>query len=154
MSKLVDEPIDAAPFLPVLMPALAYAADAMSDPEARTVAENATKQLQKLQEESEKAKLSCKIADHALVKAAVLELIAVPPGTNIEVFASHLAHLCCSLMSLKRFEAERWQEIETYVKVVTGDATSAAVTEALRVRCKEMMRVVPTVIDDGDDAEE
>ncbi|RYG66733.1 hypothetical protein EON64_09105, partial [archaeon] len=41
MSKLVDDPLDAEPFLPTLMPALQFAADAMSDPEARSVAERA-----------------------------------------------------------------------------------------------------------------
>lgn len=35
MSKLVDDPIDAEPFLPTLMPALQFAADNMSDPEVR-----------------------------------------------------------------------------------------------------------------------
>merc|ERR1712000_288573 len=39
MSKLVDDPIDAAPFLPTLLPDLEKAADAMSDPEARKICE-------------------------------------------------------------------------------------------------------------------
>ncbi|CAN0153659.1 unnamed protein product, partial [Phaeothamnion confervicola] len=41
MSKLVDDPIDAKPFLPLLMPALEKAANTISDPEARGVADRA-----------------------------------------------------------------------------------------------------------------
>ena len=35
MSKLVDNPIDAAPFLPLLLPALETNANSIADPEAR-----------------------------------------------------------------------------------------------------------------------
>ena len=36
MSKLVDDPVDARPLIPLLMPAaLEYAAETLSDPEAR-----------------------------------------------------------------------------------------------------------------------
>jgi len=36
MSKLVENPIEAAPFLPLLLPALEKAADSVADPEVRT----------------------------------------------------------------------------------------------------------------------
>jgi len=48
MSKLVDHPLDAEPFLPLLMPALEKAADMLSDPEARAVAERSAAQLNRL----------------------------------------------------------------------------------------------------------
>ena len=35
MSKLVDDPVDARPLIPLLMPALEYAAETLCDPEAR-----------------------------------------------------------------------------------------------------------------------
>lgn len=56
MSKLVDDPMDAAPFLPALLPALTKAADMLSDPEARGVAEKAVAQLERLLAEVEEAK--------------------------------------------------------------------------------------------------
>jgi len=71
MSKLVDDPLDAAPFLPILMPALAISAENMSDPEAREVSEKASAQLSKLSVLCEKAKLRTKEVDHKLVLAAV-----------------------------------------------------------------------------------
>lgn len=48
MSKLVDEPTDAAPFLPLLMPALEKAASTIANPEARGVADRAYAQLMRL----------------------------------------------------------------------------------------------------------
>lgn len=48
MSKLVDEPTDAAPFLPLLMPALEKAAATIANPEARGIADRAYAQLLRL----------------------------------------------------------------------------------------------------------
>merc|ERR1719162_1317505 len=48
MSKLVDNPIDAAPFLPLLLPALETNAESIPDPEAREVTGLAVGQLQRL----------------------------------------------------------------------------------------------------------
>jgi elongation factor 3 len=39
MSKLVDDPLDAAPFLPLLLPALEQNAASIADPEARDVSQ-------------------------------------------------------------------------------------------------------------------
>jgi elongation factor 3 len=51
MSRLVDDPLDAAPFMPLLMPVLEKACDIISDPEARSVAERSLAQLKSLQVE-------------------------------------------------------------------------------------------------------
>lgn len=48
MSKLVDNPIDAAPFLPLLLPALETNASSIADPEARSITEKAVAQLKRL----------------------------------------------------------------------------------------------------------
>lgn len=48
MSKLVDEPTDAAPFLPLLMPALEKASSTIANPEARGIADRAYAQLMRL----------------------------------------------------------------------------------------------------------
>merc|ERR1719159_1833250 len=48
MSKLVDNPLDAAPFLPLLLPALEQNAGHIADPEARDVTQRAVDQLNRL----------------------------------------------------------------------------------------------------------
>merc|ERR1719159_1248922 len=55
MSKLVDNPIDAAPFLPLLLPALESNASSIADPEARAVTEKAVAQLKRLKGLADKA---------------------------------------------------------------------------------------------------
>uniref|UniRef100_A0A0G4HPL7 ABC transporter domain-containing protein n=1 Tax=Chromera velia CCMP2878 TaxID=1169474 RepID=A0A0G4HPL7_9ALVE len=49
MSKLVEEPLEAAPFLPELMPELAKASDAIADPEVRQVCSRADAGMKKIQ---------------------------------------------------------------------------------------------------------
>ena len=49
MSKLVEDPEDAAPFLPNLLPAVTKASEQVSDPEARAVCGKACEQLQSIE---------------------------------------------------------------------------------------------------------
>jgi elongation factor 3 len=156
MSKLVDEPLDAYPFLPQLMPALQFAADAMSDPEARAVAERASAQLTKLSNLANEAKAYTKTADVDLVLAALQRTVkdkaAVAKGT---VVFTYVARMCCSLMALQRFEKEEWAtEVARYLAATLGTKPAEAAVEALRVECKEMVKSVPPVEADDDDAEE
>ena len=55
MSKLVDNPLDAAPFLPLLLPALEQNAESIADPEARDVTDKAVAQLNRLKGLADKA---------------------------------------------------------------------------------------------------
>jgi len=152
MSKLVDDPIDAAPFLPTLMPALEFAADAMSDPEARKVAENASKQLNRLSRECEAAKAGTKEIDHAKVTDAINGKLPAKANKS-DISVAHIANLCCSLMSLRRFEPADWDEIGKYVAVLCSAEEAKKISAALRLECKEMCKFVPPKEDD-DDAEE
>jgi len=151
MSKLVDDPIDAAPFLPTLMPALEFAADAMSDPEARKVSTNASNQLNRLSVECEKARQCSKEIDHATVLAAIKAKIS---AADVDVVLSHVANICCSLMSLRKFEPEDWDEVMSLLAIVAGPSTAATAVAALIPECKEMIKAIPVQDDDDDDAEE
>lgn len=149
MSKLVDDPLDAEPFLPTLMPALQFAADAMSDPEARAVAERASRQLNRLSEHCAQAKELTKTVDKALVLAALKT--KVPTGS--EVIVNHIAGLICSLMYLKKFEKSEWEELEKYLHLLTDSENAKRITEELRKECKEMVKPLPAKDDDDDGAE-
>lgn len=150
MSKLVDDPIDAEPFLPTLMPALKFAADAMSDPEARAVAERASRQLEKLSIQCEEAKKLEKKIDLELVLAAVKSKVT---AADSEVELQHIAHLCCSLMHVKKYEKADWEDVEKYVQVLIGSRTKDAL-EKLRIECREMAKPLTPKDDDDDTAEE
>jgi len=160
MSKLVDDPIDAEPFLPLLMPALERAADAMSDPEARNIAEKAVAQLQRLSSLVAEAKaggFATKRANKDTVLAALNTRVGASVTNNAANTAalSHVAGMCCCLMDLAKFTAADWTEITKYLAVILSNATKAQSTvDALRVECKDMVKVVVPIDDDGDGAEE
>ena len=75
MSKLVEDPEDAAPFLPKLVPALEKAKEEVSDPEARTVCGKAFEQLQSIEE---------RLKTHKSVKA-VRDVVAKEVKANAGV---------------------------------------------------------------------
>lgn len=81
--RLVEDPIDAAPFMPLLMPVLEKAADILSDPEARSVAERSLAQLKRLNEEVEEAQSRQQHIDHSrvydLIKSKVSSLWCIFP---------------------------------------------------------------------------
>jgi len=151
MSKLVDDPIDAAPFLTNLMEALNFAADAMSDPEARAVCERASFQLNRLNDLCNEAKKRTKAIDKDLVIAAIKSKIT---DANVDVEISHIAALCCSLMSLKKYDPSEWKlEVETYVSQLVGINAANDITEKLRAECKEMAKPIEIEEEDDDAAE-
>lgn len=155
MSKLVDDPLDAAPFLPQLMPALEAAADAMSDPEARTVAERADKQLKRLNDLCEQTKGSQKIAEDALVLPALRSKIpaAVLAVPGVDVALAHLTSRICSIMSLRKWDAEDWADVQSSLSVLIGGDASSIIA-ALIPETKEMMKPIPIHYAEDDGLEE
>jgi len=151
MSKLVDDPIDAAPFLPDLMPVLAFSAENMSDPEARGISERASAQLQRLSTECNAAKELAKEVDRELVLKAIKSKIS---AKDSELEIQHIASLVCMLMHLKQWDAENWEDIEKYMAVLVGIEKAKAAVTKLRPECKEMTKPMAPKDDDDDTAEE
>ena len=129
MSKLVDDPLDAAPFLPTLMPALAFAADAMSDPEARKVAENASNQLKRLAHTCEHTyKMSMQEMHGKIVASLTAKTSA---DADLDLALEHIANMCISLMNLRKFEASDWDEIARYLTACCNITNADSVVKEL-----------------------
>jgi elongation factor 3 len=143
MSKLVDDPIDAAPFLPTLLPDLEKAAEAMSDPEARSVAERATKQLKRLEGECNLALKAAKIANVPEVLAALKK---ASKSKADDIFMTHIASLMTSLMELRAFEQENWALVYDYLNDSKIDKI------AFTAECKEMCKSIAVEEEDDDAA--
>lgn len=158
MSKLVDDPLDAAPFLPQLMPALEQAADAMSDPEARNVCERADAQLKRLSKAVEVAKETQQTANDDLVIAALKSKLpaSVIAIAGVEIALKHLTSRMCSLMSLRKWHKEEWADMEPLLDtILAGSSTnSRAVIDALIPQCKDMMKPLPSKEEEDDGLEE
>mmetsp|Transcript_30273 Transcript_30273/g.64933 ORF Transcript_30273/g.64933 Transcript_30273/m.64933 type:complete len:1040 (+) Transcript_30273:70-3189(+) len=153
MSKLVDNPLDAAPFLPLLLPALETNAESIADPEARSVTETAVAQLKRLKglaekhaairgdvsktEELMKEKFGCKDAEGG--KLAVIQFQCT---------------IATTLMDLKFMEDLQWtKNLAPYAGIYFDKAASEIAIEEVRVACEKNMEI-PDDDDEDDDAEE
>ena len=89
MSKLVDDPYEIEPFVPILLPQLKRAKEEVSDPECRNVCEKAYSQLELT---SKKAPIWARIE-----RAKVLASLSTAAGGAKQL------HLLCEFGELCRF---------------------------------------------------
>jgi len=154
MSKLVDNPMDAAPFLPLLLPALETNASSISDPEARAVTENAVEQMQRLKDEADKGVST--VGDTSKLEAEFKKKLGitgdVPDGLDRVV--AHAAVIATTMMDLHFMEDVQWKK--NVAPKFGGYFDVAKVEEAVenvREEAEKMLEVTE-LEDDEDDAEE
>ena len=153
MSKLVDNPLDAAPFIPLLLPALESNAESIADPEARSVTETAVAQLMRLKglvdkhtairgdvnqtEDLFKEKFGAKDAEGG--KLAVIKFSCT---------------IATTLMDLRFMEDLQWaKNLSQFSEIYFDKATSDKAIEECRIASEKAMDI-PDDDDDEDDAEE
>jgi elongation factor 3 len=152
MSKLVDNPIDAAPFLPLLLPALETNAKSIADPEAREVTERAVAQLNRLKGLAEK-QASVRGDVSKLESEFKKALQAEDAADGKKAVIDYACIIASCLMDLKFMEDLQWEKnlssiLGSYFKDDVGKAI-----EAVRVEAEKMLEI-PDEDDDDDDAEE
>eukprot|EP00571_Detonula_confervacea_P010678 CAMPEP_0172308082 /NCGR_PEP_ID=MMETSP1058-20130122/8787_1 /TAXON_ID=83371 /ORGANISM="Detonula confervacea, Strain CCMP 353" /LENGTH=1039 /DNA_ID=CAMNT_0013020431 /DNA_START=113 /DNA_END=3232 /DNA_ORIENTATION=+ len=153
MSKLVDDPLDAAPFIPLLLPALETNATSIPDPEARGVTEKAVQQLIRLKEHAEKSVSNR--GDVSKLEAEFktgFDVKAVEGG--IEMVIAHASSIATCMMDLHYMEDSQWKKnllpaFSSYYDASTAEAN----IEKVRVEAEKMMVVVEEE-EEEDDAEE
>ena len=108
MSKLVDDPIEATPFLPRLLPALRFASETMSDPEARSVLERAESQLVRLEKLSNG--MTYKLDWDKIITEIKLNLTG--SNTNVDTqIINYVGNTCIGLTLMRDFECDSWKII-------------------------------------------
>jgi len=148
MSKLVDNPLDAAPFLPLLLPELEKNAGSISDPEARGVTENAVGQLQRLQGLADKA-VNIRGDTSKLIAEFTKALGDVSADAKV---LEHAATVASTMMDLNFMEDTQWKK--NIAPFFAGlDVDIAKFVEAVRVEAEKMMEI-PDDDDEDEDAEE
>jgi len=151
MSKLVDNPIDAAPFLPLLLPALETNANSIADPEARGVTEKAVEQLNRLKGLADKA-LNVR-GDPTKLEAEFKKHFA-GDQQGLAACIGHAAVVATCMMDLQFMEDVQWKKnISPLFGAYADDAACEAGIEAVRVEAEKMMEI-PEEEDEEDDAEE
>ena len=152
MSKLVDNPIDAAPFLPLLLPALETNAESIADPEAREVTGRAVAQLQRLKALADKQ--ASVRGDVSKISNMLKEAIGADDSAEVKTVIDHASTIATTMMDLKFMEDVQWNKYVSPVFKAFFDA--AKIEEAVeKVRADaESLLEVPDDDDDEDDAEE
>jgi elongation factor 3 len=143
-SKLVENPRDAAPFLPTLLPALIRASDEISDPEARTVADKARAQLERIKKES--AAIGEKHPDEPNVLAKIIvELLGADSGDDKHSdFIDYAANVVAFLHGRRTYGKDTWQANVT--PYLSSFAKGEEAVDALLARMEK-----PVDMDDDDE---
>ena len=113
MAKLVEEPLEALPFLEELIPAIGDAIDTISDPEARNVTEKTYNELLVLKENGKKMENEKKFRKIEIIEKEIIGKIG-----NIEKeYAKYMATITSSLISTKTVEEEEYRcELKNYLE--------------------------------------
>jgi elongation factor 3 len=118
MSKLVEEPLEALPFLEELIPAIYEAIGTIADPEAREVAEKTHKELLILKEKGEKMEKKKQFRKTEIIEEEVMKKL----GNVEEEYAKYLATITSSLISTKTTDEEEYNgELKNFLHKESGE---------------------------------
>jgi elongation factor 3 len=153
MSKLVDNPVDAAPFLPLLLPALETNASSIADPEARGVTEKAVEQLNRLKGLADKA-VNVR-GDTSKLSAEFKKAFGADDAAGgLEMVIDHASSIATTMMDLQYMEDVQWKKnLSGSFAAYYDAAKSDECIEKVRVEAEKMMEI-PEEEDEEDDAEE
>ncbi|EDQ87360.1 uncharacterized protein MONBRDRAFT_38053 [Monosiga brevicollis MX1] len=149
MSRLVENPKDAEPFLPTLLPALERASEEISDPEAREVADKARAQLVRIKEHAEEYR-----AKHPDDPSDIIKLFSDKIGAGKveknQVVFDYAAAAAASLNHSKKYKKDLWtSNVGGFIAAALDQAAADAAVEAsLSVLEKEVK------FDDDDDEDD
>eukprot|EP00850_Spirogloea_muscicola_P015200 SM000114S24163 [mRNA] locus=s114:407368:416437:+ [translate_table: standard] len=164
MAKLVDNPADAAPFLPLLIPGLEKLAKEVADPECRQTAGKAAATLvsigngeQHFVDDSQNAK-----GDVSLIISSLKEILAaaVRQGENesplLATTLRFVGGLCCRLIDNNILELEEWSPcVSPYIApFLLKPEDSGALTQTFLAKCKQLFCKESVDNDWGDEDEE
>ncbi|KAI8882910.1 hypothetical protein K501DRAFT_220221 [Backusella circina FSU 941] len=148
MSKLVDDPDVAAPFLPLLLPALEKVQDVVADPECRGVVQKALATLQRVGNPA--IEVFTKDQKKVKVESSIQELLPENLDDFLQVTVKFLNDVALNLCVAKNFFKNVWiASLAPYAKsfLSAADAENLAVT-ALN-KCEEA--VTPKDPEEEDD---
>lgn len=148
MSKLVDDPLDAGPFLPRLLPALRNSAENMSDPEARAVMERALGQIERL--DRMLLTLKSNRLEVPMLETEINNRLNDGSYQLNPIVVSYVAYLCASLTLVNDFTQESWNDVTTQFELYLGDS-GVKLGEQLKQMCNDMVKQVEKIEDDDND---
>lgn len=119
MSKLVEEPLEAKPFLKDLIPELKGAIDTIPDPEAREVATKTHESLVNMNLKAEKEEELKKFRNSSYISSQILNKLESNGSNvidNLNINVLYCAQIVCSLIKTKTTEKSEYQdELKPYL---------------------------------------
>jgi len=157
MSKLVDNPMDAAPFLPLLLPALKLNSESISEPEARDVTRKALDQLSRLKGLINNDTIYTEEKLIGVIKSISTSMgisSNVDDADNFGRVIKYTATIATCMMDTRFMEDIQWEKnITPYLNLYFADSTAKDFTEKIRIKAESMLEITDDEEDD-DDADE
>ena len=156
MAKLVDSPVDALEFSNLLTPYVEKAVKEMSNPEARTMAERASKTLAQTAADAtsqgangeDPAKADPEAVQASLSKC-VADVSGAELGADAEAALTYVAKIGASLVDIKNFDEKVWESsVVPYLAPYLSEATANKVAAAFLAICFKEMKEKESKVDE------
>ena len=153
MAQLVDDPIDAVEFADRLLPGVTKTKDEMSNPEARSVAEEAFRILEKVRSERQARATERRATTAADVLPNLKEAFEASTGKAklgdaADLLLEYAATLCAALIDLKDWEEDSWKSCvvpyiaPAHVTEVQAETAALAVLNKMERAAEEALAIV------------
>lgn len=133
MSKLVDDPVHAAPFIPKILPLCQRVSEEVSNPEVRQIATRALNTLQRIEQDAKE------IAEVRSTSREWVHTQLADAGVKIESKAvtEHIVDLAMALIDVRSFEEEEWvRDVTTpFLKPFMSDSENEKAGKSFVERC-------------------
>jgi len=155
MAKLVDNPLDAAVFLPLLLPGVETLHKEVADPECRNVAEKALATLKRVGSEGQEVAAK-KVELSTVLKCLTNSIAAKTDGAVVdEAILNHVAKTGYFLIEKKWFDEEDWtNSITGYLAPSIGAEAALEATKAFAAACDKQSHAAVEAEDEDDEGEE
>lgn len=131
MSKLVEEPLEAAPFLKDLIPALGDSIDTIADPEARDVAKKTYDALISMEEKSKQMDLDKEFRKPNIILNKLASKTAI---SKDDYTLKYIAFIVSSLIKTKTTDKSEYiEEIKPYADLLQLDIVDYLYEEAQKI---------------------
>lgn len=161
MSKLVEDPAIAAPFLPKLLPGLKKIEDEVADPECRTVVAKAYATLLRVSGADKDGNVKEVAAASKLTEEDVLATLEniIKPYGNVDAFfaptISYVASLCQQLIEIKDFEPASWTAaVVPYLAAFLSQEDAETVASAFLTKSFQQSTEKATAEEDTEEGED
>jgi elongation factor 3 len=158
MSKLIDIPREAKPFLPTLMPEIKRLGDEMSDPEARSVCQKALKTLKNIQDAIDMEEAAKSMAPEVCMAALLETVTSTVPAAPVtdatfQVFGEYLSAIISSMINDLYFDEFEWKFVAVcpYLAPFMSEDDAVKTCAELLKRCEK--DVMPKEVAEDEDDE-